>query len=178
MEHDAARTFRRGLGSKEIENETSLHNKFNKRNTDDKGLDKVMFMPTDQNGNYFLMNFNDSVKMCAKYNSTLFEINSPQKQNFFESYISEILKECDLHGVWINALRDSSGIFKWLNSGNEFDFNNWKPNEPLNRKGYDYVFVDTYAGKTFNGNNNFGKWISVNDNYNFHVICEGDDKSD
>ena len=44
----------------------------------------------------------------------------------------------------MNGRRDSSGKFKWINSGNEFSFTNWYSDQPNNSSGYDYVYVDVY----------------------------------
>ncbi len=128
-------------------------------------------------GGYDHVVFNDAVNYCAKFNSTLVELHSQRKQSTFESFMREIGEPLyvnaltdRLNAFWINGHRDSSGKFKWINSGKEFTYTNWDTefNEPKYNGGYDYVVASVW------NNHLFGKWFTQTINFNgyVHAICE------
>ncbi len=129
-----------------------LTNKFNYSKTffDDNGKQKSFIIPMNEKGRYDEMAFNDAVNYCAKFNSTLIELQSQRKQSIFESFMREIGEPFGntLQWFWMNGRRDSSEKFKWINSGNEFSFNNWDSGNPD---------IDNYVLVTVDDNGVFGK---------------------
>ncbi len=148
-----------------------LNNKFNcsKIFIDDNGKQKSFIIPMNEKGGYDLMTFNDAVNYCAKLNSTLIELQSQRKQSIFESFMREIgiidiyNRTKTLGFFWINGRRDSTGKFKWINSGNEFSFTNWRPGFPDSDN---YVVVEVY------NNDVFSKWSTGSIGGTYNVICE------
>jgi hypothetical protein len=131
----------------------------------------------NEKGGYDDMTFTDAVNNCTKFNATLVELQSQQKQSIFESFMREIGEPFNtnsttydrLNAFWINAHRDSLGRFIWINSGNQFTYTNWDPthHEPNNSSGYDYVVVSVW------NNDWFGKWFTdPKDETWVHAICE------
>jgi len=72
---------------------------------------------------------------------------------------------------WLSAYKDAdSGIFKWLNSGNEFQYTNWITNHSIEFE--KHVSIDAYYQSS-----TIGKWNSVEGDTVFSfrtqkVFCE------
>jgi len=132
---------------------------------DPNGKIKAFFIPVATMKNTYT--FDDSVNLCKSFNSTLIEIESKEKQNILESFIRQsliILSEFEY--FWINAERDSSGKWKWLESNKEFTFTNWLTNYPVTNPDYDYIVICVYSMMQC------CEWGNVPKNITWRVICE------
>jgi len=144
---------------------------YSKTFIDDNEKQKSFIIPMNKNGIYDKMEFNDAVNYCAKFNSTLVEIESQRKQSIFQAFMIEIIEPFDSYKLayfWINGRRDSSGMWKWINSGNEFNYTNWNSSQPKNNIGFDYVYVNVEDDAD---DKEFGKWRTTTSTLNL-VICE------
>jgi hypothetical protein len=115
------------------------------------------------------VNYSEAVNICKSNNATLIEIESLEKQNIIESFLHQIYNQSIYPHYWLNAFRDSSGTFKWINSGQGFNYQNWYPNTPYSMSSYpndNYLVIYGY------NNIDFGKWYNVLNSYNCNVICE------
>ena len=153
---------------------TLLDNLFNKwihfkRFTDSDGKRKAFFIP--MNENYEKTTFEEAINACNKYNATLVEPKTAQKQHIFETFLGQFGAESyKMSYLWINAKRDSSGKFRWLSSGQELTYTNWFKNNPDYRSGWDYVHIDAHM---FDSNiPNFGKWWNSENVKNYNFVCE------
>jgi len=133
--------------------------------TDVDGKNKAFFIPVDAVRKGYT--FDDSVKLCNNFNSTLIEIESKEKQNILESFLKQSRIDFNYFAYfWINVERNSSGKWKWLKSDKEFTFTNWATDNPVSNSDYNNIFVHTYSTETF------GKWVNVPKTDKYHVICE------
>jgi len=99
-----------------------------------------------------------------------------EKQIILETFLRQSgIDFNQLPYFWINAVRDSSGEWKWLKSGKKFTFTKWYADYPW--KGYmvnqntlydnNYVVVLTYSTEKF------GKWFNDRKaDTTTNVICE------
>jgi hypothetical protein len=73
--------------------------------------------------------WDESVKQCASFNATLVELDSSYKEFIFLSYLRQSPKN-GFWSVWLNGHKDSSGKWKWINSGKEITYNRWGSDIP------------------------------------------------
>jgi hypothetical protein len=67
------------------------------------------------------------VKLCNSFNATLVELDSSEKELIFLSFVGELgSRAYQLPWIWLNGRRDSSGKWKWINSGKDLKYNNWQ----------------------------------------------------
>uniref|UniRef100_A0A1I8NG61 C-type lectin domain-containing protein n=1 Tax=Musca domestica TaxID=7370 RepID=A0A1I8NG61_MUSDO len=117
------------------------------------------YMVDDEN----TYNWYESLAECAKRGLTLVSINSDQKNDALLTGLRQLNKyEFWLGGVATNY-RNRGVVFRWISSGEDFDYTNWANNEP-NGNGVE-VCVHT-------SNSNY-RW---NDrdclNSKFNLLCE------
>jgi len=142
--------------------------------TDVDGKNKAIFIPLGAMKNNY--NFDDSVKLCKKFNSDLIEIESSEKQIILESFLSRIdLRSYFFQGFWLNGKRSSdTDTWKWLKSGKEFTFTNYYTDFLYFLSEYDHIIAMAHTSDIF-GNyypEKFGKWYSVEKTTTTRVICE------
>jgi hypothetical protein len=77
------------------------------------GKKKAFFMPTIDYKTPIL-NWEGAVNLCTSFNATLVEIDSPEKEFLFLSYLGS--QSSFLNKVWLNGQKDTDGTFKWLKS--------------------------------------------------------------
>ena len=113
------------------------------------------------------VHWDEANEICLKYNATLVEINSQQKQTIFELFLGQ-LGYADNHFeyFWLNAHRNSSGKWKWLRSGNDITFTKWYDSSyPVGSSGYDYIYVHSYQSY-------IGKWVNQPITNSVYTVCE------
>ena len=73
---------------------------------------------------------------------------------------------------WLNALKDTSGNWKWLRSGNDFTYTNWVYSLDWPNWSGDYVYATNgYGAARYKA----GTWMnSPNDDIWTYIICELD----
>jgi hypothetical protein len=130
---------------------------------------KGLIFPIEENK--IVSSFDEAVKKCEKFNSSLVEIKSWNKQIIVNSFVDHILTSVDANNLgafFLNAKQVSKGTFKWLQSNSSFDYKNWYPTYPKTGDGDDHLLF------TLNVNENFGKWFNDLISANCYVICEFD----
>ncbi len=134
------------------------------RNTDEKL--KAFFIPSKEYEKE--KSWDEAVNLCASFNATLVEMDSSDKVFLFLSYLGQLgLQSNRLDGMWLNGHKDSSGKWKWINSGKEMTYNNWCSG-CSDVSGYDYLGMSTTQG------DNLGKLYNRPKTDTHHVICEID----
>ncbi len=133
------------------------------RNTDEKL--KAFFIPSKEYERR--KSWDEAVNLCASFNATLVEMGSSDKEFLFLSYLGQLgLQSNRLDYIWLNGRKDSSGRWKWINSGKEMTYNNWYITK--RESGYDYLLMSAYQ------DGNFGKILNDFKISTHHVICEID----
>jgi hypothetical protein len=134
-------------------------------NTD--GTHKGLIFPLDDNKETSTRD--QAAKKCEKYNSTLVEIKSWDKQFIVNSFIGHIKTSpvgININAFHLNGGQVSKGTFKWLLGNTELSYKNWFPTRPVSDDGYDLM------GLTLDMNENFGKWFNFPKTTKQYVICE------
>jgi hypothetical protein len=151
-------------------------NKFLNNLANDKWMKFELFSNTDEKLKAFFIpskeyerrkSWDQAVNLCYSFNATLVEMDSSNKEFLFLSYLGELgLQSNRLDYIWLNGYKDSSGKWKWINSGKEMTYNNWYSGFPKNGSGYDYLLMSIYE------DGNFGKILNDFKISTHHVFCE------
>ncbi len=142
-------------------------------NTD--GKQKAFFIPSEHPW-FGLKTWDYAVKVCASFNATLVEMDSSDKEFIFLSYLQQFSRFADFakidrfaYDIWLNVHKDSSGMWRWINSGKEFTSINWMKDYPKSDSGYDYLAMHIIQGE------HFGKiWNHPKTDAYLYVVCEID----
>jgi hypothetical protein len=136
--------------------------------TDTDGKHKAFFIPINEKRACGEVKLEEASEICAKFNGTLVEVQTWQKQLILESYLGQLgfLSPSCLNVFWLNGRKDSSGKWKWRNSGRDIAYFNWNQNEPTTKAGDDNLCVRAYDVA------NFGKWGSHQISGTWKVLCE------
>ncbi len=135
--------------------------------TDSDGKHRAFIIPINKNHVFSQYTWNEANNTCAKFNASLVEIQTEEKQFIFESFLGQLgLESNRLKWFWLNAGKDSTGKWKWLRSGKEFKFTNWDTNEPVVDVGYDYLLM------IFHKAEGLGKWYNNPSITHYYVVCE------
>jgi len=133
--------------------------------TDPDGRSKAFIIPYSTMK--FSYNFDDSVHLCNEFNSTLIEIQSPEKQIILEEFLRETESKSEIFKrFWINAQKDSTGKWRWLNTGNELPFTNWGPDQPTADDLNNNLIIHIEYKQIY------GQWGNIPKTSAVHVICE------
>jgi hypothetical protein len=123
--------------------------------------DKAFMIPIVENRKY--VTFEEADKTCARFNSTLVEITTWEKQMALNSFLYQ-MNEFFEGFFWLNAMKVSDKQYKWKQSNTDVGYLNWHPDS---REGQG----DLIAAYT-NKNENFGKWMLKRDSIGTRVVCE------
>jgi hypothetical protein len=135
------------------------------RNTDEKL--KAFFIPSKEHETK--KSWDEAVNLCASFNATLVEMDSSNKEFLFLSYVGQLgLQSNRLGYIWLNVHKDSSGKWKWINSGKEMTYNYWYSGNPVSYSGFDYLLIEIEQGETF------GRIYNQPKTSKYHAICEID----
>ncbi len=134
--------------------------------TDIDGKRKAFFIPYNEKGDFEVYHWSDASKSCEKFNATLVEVQTLQKQNILEMYVSQLGQESNrMDWFWLNAHRESNGKWKWITSGKEFTHTNWMTDNPKADSGIDYVLFPSRSSY-------IGKWYTTSSAGNAYPLCE------
>jgi len=137
--------------------------------TDSDGKRKAFFIPLNEK--YVKTSFEEAMSSCNKFNATLVEPKTAQKQQLFETFLGQLgLEGFKMSYFWINAKRDTWGKFRWLSTGEELTFTNWLTSNPHADTGYDYVGISAHESEANIAT--FGKWANLPKTYTDFVVCE------
>jgi hypothetical protein len=85
-------------------------------NTD--GKQKAFLIPSKEYENTH--SWDEAVNLCASFNATLVEMDSTDEEFVFLSYLEQLgLQSNRLNHIWLSGHKDSSGKYKWINSGKQ-----------------------------------------------------------
>jgi hypothetical protein len=135
--------------------------------TDSDGKHKALFFHINKTSPYSSSTtWDDAKKTCKSLNASLVEIQTMEKQFILESFLGQFdLESNRILDIWLNGHRESSGKWKWITSGKEFNYTNWADSQPKTNSGWDYIIMNLY------GKDNFGKWYTI-DRGTTYVLCE------
>ncbi len=69
--------------------------------------------------------------------------------------------------IWLNARRQFSDNFIWLQSNELLIYENWENRKPHNTEGYDYISINFNTMQY-----RFGYWKTTKKDYKNKAICE------
>ncbi len=108
--------------------------------TDTDGKHKALFIPFFEISKPHTWEAANNI--CAKFNATLVEIRSLEKKFIFELFLSQLgMKSKILNVFWLNGRKDSTGKWKWINSGEEINFLLWGSSLSLSYSDNHYVKI-------------------------------------
>ncbi len=135
--------------------------------TDTDGKHRAFFMPLNIKNNFDSYSWITAEKLCEKYSATLVEIHTEEKKIIFESYLDQLGFETSSPvWFWLNAQRDSSGIWKWMGSGTDLAFTNWATDHPKSDKSFNYLIMK------LSKNEDSGKWSNTAMANSAYAVCE------
>jgi hypothetical protein len=134
--------------------------------TDSDGKHKAFFIPMNEKNAYDRQTWDNASKTCAKFEASLVEVNTWQKQFLLETYLGQLgLESSLLYSFWLNGSKDLLGKWHWVSDGREFNYTNWLANNPRKDVNYDHLAMDFY--ETY-----LGKWYNAPKTFTYFVICE------
>jgi hypothetical protein len=133
---------------------------------DTDGKQKALIFPLAENKSPSIRD--KASEICLKFNSSLVEIFSFEKQIVVNSFLSKFWRNKNrLFGsFWLNGYQVSRGSFKWMLSGTQSFYMNWFPSNPVSDSGKDFMAIN--LSKDYN----FGKWYNQYKNDEHFVFCE------
>jgi len=136
--------------------------------TDSDGKRKAFFIPMNEKSAYERQTWDNANKTCSKFEASLVEVQTWQKQFQLETYLGKLGLQSNLiYSFWLNGHRDLAGTGKWFwtTSGTEFEYTNWFTDNPRKDVTYDHLAMDYY--ETY-----IGKWYNAPKTYTYFVVCE------
>jgi hypothetical protein len=134
--------------------------------TDYDGKHKAFFIPMNEKNAYDRQTWDNANKTCAKFEASLVEVDTWQKQFLLETYLGQLGLESNLlYSFWLNGSKDLLGKWHWVSDNREFNYTNWFTNNPRKEVTYDHLAMDFY--ETY-----LGKWYNAPKTFTYFVICE------
>ncbi|CAG5115545.1 unnamed protein product [Candidula unifasciata] len=110
------------------------------------------------NFNMPFLTWDDALEVCRAYGAILVQDNSQEKHD----WLVEQMKSRGILKLWTGGRRDSSGVWKWVQSNETFSYVTWYPGEP------NYNFENcVYLTKRYNYN-----WNNQVCSYKIPFACE------
>jgi len=143
--------------------------------TDSKNRRQVFIIPRETlNQNRFISNYtwDEANTICSKYNSTLVEIETNEKQGELDIFLKQVVyKYTNSQFIWFWLYgKKESGKIKWLKSNKELSFTNWGINEPDIRADFDHITMLAHLSGEYFSN----KWYLFSRMSSKDIICEID----